>query len=93
LVTDGGSTTLSTDTVTPIDLATGTAGSPIRVGTGPVPVAMDGTGRWAVVGNTGVARSVGSTVTFVDLHEQSPGWTVSVHGLPGAVAIVGQTAT
>jgi len=46
-----------------------------------------------VVGNTGLGKEPGSTVTFVNVAHLAPGKTVSVHGLPGAIVVVPQAST
>ena len=58
------------NTVTPIDTATGTAGSPITVGSNPIAVAITPDGSTAYVANL-----TGNTVTPIDTvhrHRRQP---------------------
>jgi len=77
------------DTVTPIELATNTPGSPITVGGGPSAVAITPNGKTAYVTNS---RS--NTVTPIELATNTPLSEITVGGGPSAVAITpnGKTA-
>jgi YVTN family beta-propeller protein len=70
------------DTVTPIDTATNTAGTPINVGEDPDGIAITPSGKTAYVVN---ARS--GTVTPIDVATNTAGTPIGVGNLPDAVAI------
>lgn len=77
----------SSGTVTPIDLATNTPGTPVRVGKNPVSIAITPDGKTAYVG------SGGGEVTPIDLATNTPGKPIPV-GEPVSIAITpdGKTA-
>ena len=72
------------DTVTPIDLATGTPGTPIPVGHNPYAIAITPDGKIAYVANFN-----GNTVTPIDLASGTPGTPIPVGVSPYAIAITG----
>ena len=76
-------------TVTPVTLATGRAGQPIRVGKGPRAIAVTPNGRTALVVNSG-----SGTVTPIDTLTRRAGAPIRVGADPRAVAITpdGRTA-
>ena len=76
-------------TVTPVTLATGRAGRPIRVGKGPRAIAVTPNGRTALVANSG-----SGTVTPIDTLTRRAGAPIRVGADPLAVAITpdGRTA-
>jgi YVTN family beta-propeller protein len=77
------------DTVTPIDLATGTRGSPITVGNYPEGIAITPDGKTAYVTNFN-----DGTVTPIDLATGTPGPPITVGKEPEGIAITpdGKTA-
>ncbi|HTZ23815.1 MAG TPA: protein kinase [Streptosporangiaceae bacterium] len=77
------------NTVTPIDLATGSTGTPIQVGNSPAAIAITPDGKTAYV-----ADLYGNTVTPVDLVTGSVGSPIQVGVGPDAIAITpdGKTA-
>ena len=82
-VTNSGS-----DSVTPIDLATGTAGTPILVGDNPAGVAITPDGATAYVTNRG-----SDNVTPIDLATGTAGTPITVGDNPAGVAITPDGAT
>ncbi len=82
-VTNSGS-----DSVTPIDLATGTAGTPILVGDNPAGVAITPDGATAYVTNRG-----SDNVTPIDLATGTAGTPILVGDNPAGVAITPDGAT
>jgi len=82
-------TNYNSDTVTPIDMATNTAGTPITVGDDPFAVAITPDGKTAYVANDG-----STTVTPIDIATNTAGTAISVGNVPDAVAITpdGRTA-
>jgi len=76
-------------TVTPIELATNTPGSPITVGSEPVAVAITPNGKTAYVTN-----SHSNTVTPIELATNTPGSPITVGEDPSGIAITpnGKTA-
>jgi serine/threonine-protein kinase len=76
-------------TVTPIDVATGTRGTPIRVGQNPNSIAITPDGKTAYTADAG-----DSTVTPVDLATGTARAPIHVPGAPWAIAIApdGKTA-
>jgi serine/threonine-protein kinase len=77
------------DTVTPIDVATGSAGTPIKGVNNPGPIATTPDGKTAYVANYD-----GKTVTPIDLATGSVGTPIQVGNDPEAIAITpdGKTA-
>jgi len=82
-----------TGTVTPIDVATGRAGTPIPVGNGADAVAITPDGKTAFVANYG-ANGSGHTVTPIDVATGRAGSPIKVGDGPDAIAITpdGKTA-
>jgi hyaluronoglucosaminidase len=81
--------------VTPIDLATGTAGKPIQVGLLLDAIAITTDGRAAYVANKGLnVGGIGHTVTPISLATGTPGPAIQVGNGPFAIAITtdGRTA-
>jgi YVTN family beta-propeller protein len=80
-------------TVTPIDVATGKPGPEIKVGSGPVAVAVTPDGKTAYVVNQGGASGSG-TVTPIDVATGEPGPEIKVGREPYGVAVTpdGKTA-
>jgi YVTN family beta-propeller protein len=68
--------------VTPIDVATGRAGTPIQVGKGPVAIAITPDGKTAYV-----ASYKASTVTPIDVATGRAGTPITVGNSPLAIAI------
>jgi YVTN family beta-propeller protein len=78
-------------TVTPVDLATGTAGHPITVGTEPEAVAITPDGTTAYVTN-----AASNTVSPIDIATNTAGSPIAVNGIspaPDAIAITPDGAT
>ena len=77
------------NTVTPIDTATGTTGTPIAVGSGPGWIAITPNGRTAYV-----ADANADSVTPIDTQTNTPGSPILVGSLPEGLAIApdGKTA-
>jgi hyaluronoglucosaminidase len=67
------------DTVTPIDLKTDKAGTPITVGNGPIAIAIEGDVAY-------VANSGSESVSPIDLATNTVGAAVAVGGPPQALA-------
>jgi YVTN family beta-propeller protein len=86
------------DTVTPIDTATNTAGPAIRVGPQPIAIAVTPNGRTAYVVNQNASVAgpdiSDGTVTPITTATNTPGNPIKVGRLPAAIAITpdGQTA-
>ncbi len=76
------------DTVTPINLLTGTAGKPITVGNNPDAIAITPDGTMAYVANSG-----GSTVTPINVSTEEPGTPITVGSGPSAIAITPDGST
>jgi DNA-binding beta-propeller fold protein YncE len=85
-------------TVTPIDLATNTAGKPIDVSGEPIAMAVTPDGKTAYVAsgaaNSGREPTMAQTVTPVDLTTSTPGKPISLADPPQAIAVApdGKTA-
>src|SRR6185437_911400 len=81
-------------TVTPIDVATGRAGSPIKVGDGPDAIAITPDGKTAYVANYGNQNGNGDTMTPIDVATGRTGTPIKVGSGPWAIAITpdGKTA-
>jgi DNA-binding beta-propeller fold protein YncE len=85
-------------TVTPIDLATNTAGEPIDVSGEPIAMAVTPDGKTAYVAsgatNSGREPTMAQTVTPVDLTTNTPGKPITLDDPPQAIAIApdGKTA-
>jgi DNA-binding beta-propeller fold protein YncE len=75
-------------TVTPINLATGTPGTPIHVGNKPTTIAITLDGKTAYVTN-----SSDGTVTPINLATGTPGTPIHVGNKPTAIAITPDGAT
>jgi YVTN family beta-propeller protein len=75
-------------TVTPVDTATGTAGPPITVGTGPTGVAVTPDGATAYVANTS-----SGTVTPIDTATGTAGTPITVGTEPTGIAVTPDGAT
>lgn len=80
-VTNSGS-----DTVTPIDTATGKAGNAIKVGKGPAAIAITPNGKTAYVANYGRFGS-GDTVTPIRVATNTAGQAIKVGSGPSDIAI------
>ncbi|HET7017027.1 MAG TPA: serine/threonine-protein kinase [Streptosporangiaceae bacterium] len=82
-----------TGTVTPIDVATGHAGTPIRVGDGADAIAITPDGKTAFVANYG-SNGSGNTVIPIDVATGHAGSPIRVGNGPDAIAITpdGRTA-
>jgi DNA-binding beta-propeller fold protein YncE len=80
------------DTVTPIDLATGTPGSPITVGSGPYAIAVSADGRYAVVDLLG-AGDKGDQVVRITLAGGVVSKPVKVGRAPESLAISPDSTT
>ncbi len=84
-----------TDDVVPIDIATDKVGAPIRVGLGPISIAISPDGRTAYVANMGTSHTDRGrmvvaddyTVTPIDTSTNRPGRSIYVGPGPGAVAV------
>ncbi len=74
-------------TVTPINLQTNKAGKPIRVGPGPMGIAITPNGKWAYVANAGWWGHMGDTVTPINLKTNKAGKPIPVGKAPIAIAI------
>ena len=87
-VADGVSTASRTGNVTPIDLTTDTAGSPIAVGNNPQSIAVspDGTTAWVVCYQS-------QTLVPVSTRTQKPGASIHLSGGPYAIAVVSRSAS
>ncbi len=72
--------------MTPIDVATGRTGTPIRVGSGPWGIAITPDGKTAYVANYG-ANGGGNTVTPIDVATGRAGTPIRVGDGPVAIAI------
>jgi DNA-binding beta-propeller fold protein YncE len=85
-------------TVTPIDLATNTAGKPIPVSGEPIAMAVAPDGKTAYVAsgatNSGREPTMAQTVTPIDLTTSTPGKPIALEDPPQAIAIApdGKTA-
>ena len=75
------------DTVTPVDLATGTAGSPITVGTGPFAIRITPDGLYAVVNLLGVGATKGDQIVRITLATGIVSKPVKVGSTPESLAI------
>lgn len=75
------------DTVTPVDLATGTTGTPITVGSGPFAIAITPNGRYAVVNLLGVGSSKGDKIVRITLADGAVSKPVKVGLAPESLAI------
>jgi DNA-binding beta-propeller fold protein YncE len=74
-------------TVTPIDLTTGTAGTPIHVGTGPMAIAITPDGKYAVVTLQGTAEAPGHQLVRITLATGAVSAPVEVGINPESVAV------
>lgn len=74
-------------TVTPVDLRTGSAGAPIRVGAGPAAIAISTQLDRAYVTDDGTSSSLGDTVTPIDLKTLKPLAPITVGDGPQGIAI------
>ena len=75
------------DTVTPIDLATRTAGTPIIVGSGPFAIRITSNGKYAVVTLLGVGSAEGDEVVRINLADGSVSKPIKVGEGPQSLAI------
>jgi len=75
-------TNTNSNTVTPIDVATNTPGSPIPVGTNPRGIAVTPDGKIAYVTNQG-----SGTVTPINVATNAPGSPIFVGNTPSGVAV------
>jgi YVTN family beta-propeller protein len=75
-------TNFGSDTVTPIDVATKTAGAPIPVGSAPRGVAITPDGKTALITNP-----VSNNVTPIDVATKTAGTPITVGSNPVGVAI------
>ena len=75
------------NTVTPINTATNTAGTPIPVGKGPFGVAITPDGAIAYVVNSGDSLDPGNTVTPINTATNRPETPIPVGSFPSFVAI------
>jgi len=76
------------NTVTPVNLVTGTAGSAITVGDNPDGIAITPDGSTAYVTNSG-----GDTVTPINVSTDAPGPAITVGSTPDAIAIAPNGST
>jgi DNA-binding beta-propeller fold protein YncE len=76
-------------TVTPIDLATNTAGRPIEVGFAPTAIAITPNGKTAYVVTGGIPGSV----VPIDIATNTPGPAIKVGDSPSAIAITPNGST
>jgi YVTN family beta-propeller protein len=76
------------NTVTPVNLVTGTAGSAITVGNNPDGIAITPDGSTAYVTNSG-----GNTVTPINVSTDAPGAPITVGTTPDAIAITPNGST
>lgn len=83
----------TSNTVTPIDLATDTSGKPIPVGVGPAGIAIAPNGKTAYVTDDGSASSLGDTVTPIDLVTGKPEAAITVGSGPQGIAITPDGST
>ena len=74
-------------TLTPVDLATGTALRSVRVGNGPAGITLTPNGAMAYVTDAGTAASLGDTVTPVELPSGHVLKPIKVGGGPQGIAI------
>jgi YVTN family beta-propeller protein len=81
-------TDVGTNTVTPINLATGTPGKPIPVGNEPFGIAIAPNGKTAYVTNSGgPTETGGDTVTPINLATNTAGKPIKVGKYPYGIAI------
>jgi DNA-binding beta-propeller fold protein YncE len=75
------------DTVTPVDLATGTTGSPITVGSGPFAIRITPDGLYAVVNLLGVGAPKGDQIVRITLATGAVSKPVKVGSGPESLVI------
>jgi DNA-binding beta-propeller fold protein YncE len=79
-------------TITPVNLAEGVAGRPIKVGTNPGSIAITPDGRTAYVADSNSITGNPTTITPINLSTNTPERTVHVAARAIAVTLNGQTA-
>jgi DNA-binding beta-propeller fold protein YncE len=79
-------------TITPVNLAEGVAGPPIKVGTNPGSIAITPDGRTAYVANSNSITGTPTTITPINLSTNAPEKTIHVAARTIAVSLNGQTA-
>jgi YVTN family beta-propeller protein len=79
-------------TITPVNLAEGSAGKPIKVGTNPGEMAISPNGRIAYVADSNALTGTPTVVTPVNLSTNTPETAIHVAARAIAVTLNGQTA-
>ncbi|HEY5274874.1 MAG TPA: YncE family protein [Acidimicrobiales bacterium] len=79
-------------TITPVNLAEGVAGRPIKVGTNPGSIAITPDGRTAYVADSNSITGNPTTITPINLFTNTPEKTLHVAARAIAVTLNGQTA-
>ncbi|MGO9197379.1 MAG: YncE family protein [Acidimicrobiales bacterium] len=83
----------SSGSVTPVNLATDTPGTPIDAGVGPAGIAITPDGKTAYVTDDGSASVLGDTVTPIDLATGKPGTPITVGSGPQGIVITPDGST